>query len=82
MDDVKVSADWYRDKLGFSYERLWGDPPCFTMVKRNDVIIMLKEALGMRGKVRPNHTVHEDACWDAYAWVEQTLAPTMKWFLS
>ena len=71
VDDVKASADWYRDKLGFRYERLWGDPPCFAMVKRNGVIIMLKEAIGIKGKVRPNHTVYEDACWDAYLWVEE-----------
>src|SRR2546428_3004028 len=29
------SANYYRDKLGFRYERFWNDPPSFCMVKRN-----------------------------------------------
>ena len=29
VDDVVETANFYRDKLGFSYERFWGDPPRF-----------------------------------------------------
>jgi len=27
VDDVVATANFYRDKLGFHYERLWGEPP-------------------------------------------------------
>lgn len=68
VDDVKASADWYRDKLGFGYERLWGEPPCFAMVKRDGIVLMLKE---LKGAARPNAKVDpEDSAWNAYLWVE------------
>ena len=35
VDDVVGTANYYRDKLGFHYERFWNDPPSFCMVKRN-----------------------------------------------
>lgn len=41
VDDVVATANYYRDKLGFGYERFWGEPPCFCMVWRNGVVIML-----------------------------------------
>ena len=41
VDDVVTTANYYRDKLGFHYERFFGDPPAFCMVKRSGVVIML-----------------------------------------
>jgi predicted enzyme related to lactoylglutathione lyase len=70
VNDVVASANYYRDKLGFHYERFWGDPPAFCMVKRNGIVIMLSQ-LGRAGAVHPNH--HGDPqgeAWDAYIWVE------------
>ena len=69
VDDVVKSAEWYRDKLGFKFERYWGEPPSFVMLKRDGIIIMHKEVWGVKGKARPNNKVHENACWDAYIWV-------------
>ena len=70
VDDVVATANYYRDKLGFGYERLWGEPPCFCMVRRNGVIIMLGQ-LEKSGVVRPNRVVDpEGAAWDAYIWVD------------
>ena len=43
VDDVVATANFYRDKLGFHYERFWGDPPAFCMVKRGGIVIMLKQ---------------------------------------
>jgi hypothetical protein len=28
--DVVTTANYYLDKLGFKYERFWGEPPCST----------------------------------------------------
>jgi len=31
VDDVVATANYYRDKLGFQYDRFWGEPPEFCM---------------------------------------------------
>lgn len=70
VDDVVTTANYYRDKLGFHYERFWNDPPSFCMVKRSGIVIMLSE-LEKRGAMRPNHVVDpEGGAWDAYIWIE------------
>ena len=69
VDDVLQSAEFYRNKLGFNFDRIWGEPPQFTMVYRGQVVIMLK-SIGSPGHCRPNHQVNPAFCWDAYIWVE------------
>ena len=69
VDDVEVSANYYRDTLGFAYDRLWGEPPAFCMVKRAGVTLMLSQ-FPVKGLMRPNSVVDpERASWDAYIWV-------------
>lgn len=34
------TANYYRDTLGFHYERFWQDPPAFCMVKCNGARIV------------------------------------------
>lgn len=73
VDDVVATATYYRDKLGFQYGRFWGEPPCFCMVHRNGVTIMLKKLkqLENTGVMRPNRIVDpEGGAWDAYIWIE------------
>src|SRR5882724_5750140 len=53
VDDVVATANFYREKMGFRYERFWGEPPCFCMVKRGGIIIMLSQ-LAKTGVTRPN----------------------------
>jgi predicted enzyme related to lactoylglutathione lyase len=70
VDDVVSTSHYYRDKLGFHYDRFWGDPPRFCMVKRNGIIIMLSQ-LEASGAARSKPTVDpEGGAWDAYVWVE------------
>ena len=70
VDDVVATATYYRDKLGFGFDRFWGDPPVFCMVHRRGVTIMLAQH-GRGGVTRPNHTVDpERSAWDAYLWVD------------
>jgi predicted enzyme related to lactoylglutathione lyase len=70
VDNVQSTADFYRDKLGFQYNRIWGEPPCFCMAMRSGVVIMLKE-LSAKGHVRPNRLVDPDEeTWDAYLWID------------
>jgi len=34
---MSKSAEYYRDVLGFSFNRYWGEPPCFVMLERDGV---------------------------------------------
>jgi predicted enzyme related to lactoylglutathione lyase len=70
VDDVVRTANDYRDKLGFHYDRFWGDPPSFCMVKRSGIVIMLSRVLEPGG-VRPNRLADpEGEAWDTYVWIE------------
>jgi predicted enzyme related to lactoylglutathione lyase len=71
VDDVVATANFYRDRLGFRYERFFGEPPSFCMLHRNGAIIMLSQ-LPVGGAMRPNHlaTPEADDAWDAYLWVD------------
>lgn len=65
VDDVIQSAEFYRDKLGFRFNRFWGEPPQFVIVHRDGAQVMLK-SINSPGHVRPNNRVNPNACWDAY----------------
>src|ERR1043166_7337019 len=67
VPDVVAAANDYRDTLGFSYERFWGEPPAFCMVKRGGVIIILLQVEDAT-HVRPNSVA--DGAWDAYIWID------------
>ena len=69
VDDIFQSAEFYRNKLGFDFNRIWGEPPQFVIVHRDGVHIMLK-CPSSPGNIRPNNRVNPDACWDAYIWVK------------
>jgi len=72
VDDLVATANFYRDKLGFAYERFWGEPPCFAMVRRRGVTIMLRQVVGTSGLMQPNRKPPdpEDFVWDAYLWID------------
>src|SRR6478609_3996659 len=71
VDDVVATANDYRDRLGFQYERFFGEPPAFCMVRRNGVVIMLSQ-FSPTGVMRPNGQAlaEADDAWDAYVWVD------------
>jgi predicted enzyme related to lactoylglutathione lyase len=70
VDDVVRTANHYREVLGFAYERFWGDPPAFCMVRRGGIVIMLSQP-ATPGRMRPNHRAEPDSdAWDAYIWVD------------
>lgn len=41
VDDVKIAADYYRDKLGFTLNWLWGNPPDYAGMSMGNVSIHL-----------------------------------------
>jgi len=73
VDDIVKSAEWYRDVLGFKFERFWGEPPCFVMLRRGEIEIFMSgpECPGER-IMRPNRS--RTSAWDAYIRVSDALA--------
>lgn len=70
VDDVVATAHFYRDKLGFRFDRFWGEPPAFCMVRRGGITIMLSQ-FGQKGLMRPNNlALPGEGAWDAYVWVD------------
>jgi catechol 2,3-dioxygenase-like lactoylglutathione lyase family enzyme len=63
---IEPAVAYYRDVLGFTVDRIWGDPPHFCMPHRDHLTVMLSE-IDDKSRIRPNGT---DGCsWDAYFWV-------------
>lgn len=67
VKDVVAAANHYRDAMGFDYDRFWGDPPGFVILKRDGMHIMLKQAEDPKHVV-PHWTV-SDKLWNIYFWV-------------
>ncbi len=69
VDDLRMSLDFYRSKLGFEVTYTGGgDGPgddFFGIVQRDGAMLMLK-AITPEIHPQPNHSRHEWARWDAY----------------
>jgi uncharacterized glyoxalase superfamily protein PhnB len=61
--NVKAAAAYYSDKLGFSAPSFWGDPPLFTIVRRDGVAVMLRQVRADES-FQPNAALED--CLDAY----------------
>lgn len=44
VSDLQRSIDFYVDKLGFTDANSWGEPPCFAMMHRDGLDLMLSRA--------------------------------------
>jgi predicted lactoylglutathione lyase len=66
--DVVKSANYFRDQLGFIYDRFWSEPPDFCMVKRDGFIVMLSQAPAGTS-LMPDWQATEKV-WNAYFWCD------------
>jgi catechol 2,3-dioxygenase-like lactoylglutathione lyase family enzyme len=66
---VVKSAEYYRDVLGFRFDRYWGEPPSFVMLTRDKVDIFLSGTENPDYS-QPNRRKHGNTPWNAYIWVE------------
>lgn len=66
--DVVAAANHYRDALGFTYERFWGEPPNFVILKRDGLHLMLSQAPSVFGLV-PHWKVNH-GMWNVYFWTD------------
>ena len=65
---VVASANYYRDKVGFGYERFWGEPPCFCILWRDKFHLMLRQVKDQ--KFIPPHYKAVENMWNVYFWVD------------
>lgn len=65
--DVRKSAEWYRDKLGFEIGPYFEEPPVFVILNRDGTRLMLSLAEGSRGG---SNRSHKGVSIDCYVWVE------------
>ena len=60
VSDLQRSIDFY-GRLGFQEPSVWGEPPCFAMMNRNELELMLSLA---EREARPRPNGH--GVWDMY----------------
>ena len=68
VKDIVKSAEYWRDKLGFTDQKLFGEPPYFGMVSRDKFTVMLAQ-------VNAAHTIIPywqivEKMWNVYFWVD------------
>ncbi len=68
VKDLPKSIVYWRDKLGFTDQQIYGEPPYFAMVKRDNFTVMLSQ-VGAEKSFVPNWQIVEKM-WDVYFWVD------------
>lgn len=68
VKDILQSAAYFRDKLGFTDQSLYGEPTNFAIIRRDGFAIMLAQ-LGDGQSVQPYWRV-VDKMWNIYFWVD------------
>lgn len=68
VKDIYAAVAFWRDKVGFETDKIWGMPPNFAMPERCGVKIMLQQAPSDHVIV-PKWKISR-GCWDAYLWVD------------
>jgi uncharacterized glyoxalase superfamily protein PhnB len=72
VKNVVDAANYYRDKVGFSYDQLWGDPPGFCIVRRDGCSLMLSQVQDATHVVP--HYKNVEGMWNAYFWTSDVAA--------
>jgi CubicO group peptidase (beta-lactamase class C family)/uncharacterized glyoxalase superfamily protein PhnB len=68
VKDVVASANYYRDKVGFNYDRFWEEPPGFCILDRDGFQLMLKQVEDEK-LIVPHYKVVKNM-WNVYFWVD------------
>jgi catechol 2,3-dioxygenase-like lactoylglutathione lyase family enzyme len=71
VEDVRLAAEYYRDKLGFELSEYFGEPPEFTIVSRDGIKIALSRLAKGRGG---SNRERKEGAGDAYIWVRDVEA--------
>jgi hypothetical protein len=68
VKDVLKSAAYFRDKVGFSEQSLYGHPPHFAILRRDGIALMLSQAPA--DHVIVPHWKIVEKMWNVYFWVD------------
>lgn len=68
VKDVVAAANYWRDQVGFQYDRFWGEPPNFCILERDGLRLMLSQ-LPPDEAGRPHWQVVAQM-WNVYFWVD------------
>jgi uncharacterized glyoxalase superfamily protein PhnB len=72
VKDILQSAAYYRDKLGFTEQNLYGAPVNFAIIRRDGLSLMLAQ-LGKGQSILPHWQI-VDKTWNVYFWVDDAEA--------
>jgi uncharacterized glyoxalase superfamily protein PhnB len=72
VKDVVAAANYWRDCVGFSYERFWGDPPGFCILNRDKLHLMLSQVKDA-ADILPHWQIVQQM-WNVYFWVDDAKA--------
>lgn len=72
VGDLLKSVDYWVEKVGFKTLGVWGEPPDFAILARDEVHIMLSQAPDGH-KIVPHWRIR-DKMWNAYFWVDDAAA--------
>jgi hypothetical protein len=70
--NVVDAANYWRDRVGFHYDRFWGEPPCFCILDRDGLRLMLSQ-VPAGAEWRPHWQIVEQM-WNVYFWVDDAKA--------
>ena len=68
VHDVVKTAEFYKDKLGFHFNRYWGEPPSFCILHKDQFSVIINKIDSEKALVK-----NDDVCkdfWDIYFWIE------------
>jgi uncharacterized glyoxalase superfamily protein PhnB len=70
--DLPAAIAYWRDVLGFAAHGVFGEPPYFAIMERDNAFVMLKQA-------EPGHVIVpywevSENLWNAYFWVDEVEA--------
>jgi hypothetical protein len=72
VKDVVKSAEYFRDKVGFTDQSLYGHPTNFAIIRRDGIALMLSQ-LG-EGQTDIPHWQVVEKMWNVYFWVDDARA--------
>ncbi|MEZ4668904.1 MAG: bleomycin resistance protein [Anaerolineae bacterium] len=69
VKNVARSADYFRDKLGFTEQTPYGEPPYFCIASRDGFRVMLAQVGDPQAVLVPNWKI-VGKMWNVYFWVD------------
>jgi catechol 2,3-dioxygenase-like lactoylglutathione lyase family enzyme len=69
--DVFTTAEYYRDVLGFRFDRIYGNPPSFVILDRDEARLMIKQ---VAAEALPTVVMRSNEQYDAYIYADDVTA--------